>query len=50
MYEVHRKQVLNERWPAPAMVVEEIHVEDIFSLVSLVISLIISDNLLMNNL
>ena len=25
---VHRRQVLNECWPAPAMVVEEIHVED----------------------
>ena len=35
------KQVLNECWPAPAMVVEGIHVEDIFELVSLVLSLII---------
>ena len=25
----HRRQVLNECWPAPAMVVEVIHVEDI---------------------
>ena len=30
MYEVHRRQVLNECWPAPAMVVEGIHVEGIF--------------------
>ena len=30
LYEVHRSQVLNEYWPAPAMVVEGIHVEDIF--------------------
>ena len=29
-YEVHCRQVLNECWPPPAMVVEEIHVEDIF--------------------
>ena len=42
MYEVHHRQVLNECWPAPAMVVEGIHVEDIFQLVSLVLSLIIS--------
>ena len=42
MYEVHRRQVLNECWPALAMVVKGIHVEDIFELVSLVISLIIS--------
>ena len=42
MYEVHRRQVLNECWPAPAMVVEGIHVEDIFELVSFVLSLIIS--------
>ena len=42
MYEVHRRQVLNESWPAPAMVVGGIHVEDIFELVSLVLSLIIS--------
>ena len=28
LYEVHRRQVLNECWPAPAMVVEGIHVED----------------------
>ena len=34
--------ILNECWPAPAMVVEGIHVEDIFELVSLVLSLIIS--------
>ena len=27
---VHRRQVLNECRPAPAMVVEEIHVEDVF--------------------
>ena len=39
---LHRRQVLNECWPAPAMVVEGIHVEDIFELVSLVLSLIIS--------
>ena len=45
MYKVHRRQVLNECWPTPAMVVEGIHVEDIFELnliVSLVLSLIIS--------
>ena len=30
VYEVHRRQVLDECWPAPAMVVEGIHVEDIF--------------------
>ena len=41
LYEVHRRQVLNECWPAPAMVVAGIH-EDIFELVSLVLSLIIS--------
>ena len=35
-------KVLNECWPAPAMVVKEIHVEDIFDFVSLVLSLIIS--------
>ena len=29
MYQVHRRQVFNECWPAPAMVVEVIHVEDI---------------------
>ena len=29
LYEVHRSQVLNECWPAPVMVVEGIHVEDI---------------------
>ena len=28
-YQVHRRQVLNECWPAPAMVVEVIHVEGI---------------------
>ena len=42
LYEIHRRQVLNEYWPAPAMVVEGIHAEDIFELVSLVLSLIIS--------
>ena len=42
LYMVHRRQVLNECWPAPAIVVEGIHVEDIFELVSLVLSLIIS--------
>ena len=42
LYEVHCRQVLNECWLAPAMVVEGIHVEDIFELVSLVLSLIIS--------
>ena len=42
LYEVHRRQVLNKCWPAPAMVLEGIHVEDIFELVSLVLSLIIS--------
>ena len=31
-----------EFWPAPAMVVEGIHVEDIFELVSLLLSLNIS--------
>ena len=36
--DVHRRQVLNECWPAPAMVVEGIHVKDIFELVSLVLS------------
>ena len=40
--QVHRRQVLNECWPVPAMVVEGIHVEDIFQLVSLVLPLIIS--------
>ena len=30
LYKVHRRQVLNECWPAPAMLVEGIHVEDIF--------------------
>ena len=35
-------RVLNEHWPSPPMVVEGIHVEDIFELVSLVLSLIIS--------
>ena len=43
MYEVHCRQVyvLSECWPALAMVVEEIHVEDIilFELVSLVLFL-----------
>ena len=42
LYEVHRRQVLNECWLAPAMVVEGIHVEDIFELVSFILSLIIS--------
>ena len=42
MYEVHRTQVLNKCWPAPAMVVEGIHVEHIFELISLLLSLIIS--------
>ena len=32
LYEVHRRQVLNECWPAPAMMVEEIHVEKYLSL------------------
>ena len=50
LYEVHRMQVLNECWPAPTMVVGGIHVEDVFQLVSLVLSLIISEILLMNNL
>ena len=40
--DLHRRQVLNECWSAPAMVVEGIHVEDIFELVSLVLPLIIS--------
>ena len=35
-------QVLNRCLPTPAMVAEGIHVEDIFKLVSLVLSLIIS--------
>ena len=42
LYDLHRGQVLNECWPEPAMVVERIHVEDIFELVSLVLSLIMS--------
>ena len=29
LYQVHRRQVLNECWPAPMMAVEVIHVEDI---------------------
>ena len=29
LYQVHRRQVLNECWPAPVMVVEVIPVEDI---------------------
>ena len=33
---------MNGCWPAPAIVVEGIHIEDIFELVSLVLSLIIS--------
>ena len=40
--QVHHRQVLNECWPAPAMVVEGIHVEDIFELASLVLSIFIS--------
>ena len=36
------RQVLNECWPAPAMVVKGINGKDIFELVSLVRSLIIS--------
>ena len=32
-YQVHRRQVLNECWPASVMVVEGIHVEDIYELV-----------------
>ena len=36
------KQVLNRCWPAPAMLVEGIHVGDIFKVVSLVLSLFIS--------
>ena len=42
LYEVQRRQGWNECWPASAMVVEEIHVKDIFLLVSLVLYLIIS--------
>ena len=42
LYEVHRRQIVNSCWPAPAMVVEGIHVEDIYELVSLVLPLIIS--------
>ena len=42
LYQVHRRQVLKECWPAPAIVVKGIHFEDIFDLVSLVLSLIIS--------
>ena len=42
LYEVHRRQVLNECWPAPEMVVEGIHFEDIFELVSVALSLILS--------
>ena len=42
LYEVHRRQLLNECRPATAMVVEGIHVEEIFHFVSLVLSLIIS--------
>ena len=38
---VHRREVLNECWPPSAMVVEGILVEDIFELVSLILSLII---------
>ena len=30
LYDVHRRQVLNECWPAPAMVMEATHVEDIY--------------------
>ena len=42
LYEVLRSDALNGCWPAPAMVVEEIHVEGMFWLVSLVLSLFIS--------
>ena len=41
-YQVHRRQVLNECWPASVMVVEGIHVENIYELVSLFLSLNIS--------
>ena len=34
--------MLNECWPAPAMMLKRIHVEDIFQLFSLILSLIIS--------
>ena len=33
LYEVFRRQILNECWPAPAMVVKGIHIKDIFELV-----------------
>ena len=39
---VHGRQVLNECWPSPAMLVEGIHVEDIFELDTLVLSSFIS--------
>ena len=42
LYEIHRRQVLNECGPAPGMVVEGIHVKDIFERVFLLLSLIIS--------
>ena len=42
LYEVQCRQLLNECWPAPAMVVEGIHMEYIFELVSFVLPLIIS--------
>ena len=32
LYEVHRRKVLNECWPAPGMVEEELHIKDIFNL------------------
>ena len=35
---LHRRQVLNECWPSLAMVVEGIHVKNIFELVSLVLT------------
>ena len=41
-YELQRRRVLNDCWPAPAILVEGIHVEDIFELVSFVLPLIIS--------
>ena len=39
---VHHMQVLKECWPALAMVVGGIHIEDMFELVSLVLYLMIS--------
>ena len=32
LYKLHRRQVLNECWPAHAMVVGGVHVKDIFNL------------------